>query len=434
MKHLPRTLLLFSLVGFVALLGVACTGEPADGGGSSSGGSRSGTSAASANSKDRFFRYNIGAAPRSLDPGKATEIPASVVIKNTFEGLTRPVPSGEVEPAAAASWEISDDGRVYTFHLREDGRWSNGDPVTARDFYESWMRVLDPDFIAEYAYAMYMIDGAQAYKETAEVGDARPSRETVGLRVIDDLTFEVKLVASTPYLLSFLDHSCFLPVHESARGADDSWATKAATYISNGPYMMTKFEPGQEIVVERNPHFREFNDIRLKGLSFRMIENANTALTEFRTGGLDGIHSDLDPADIPMLREEGILRSGPELSTYFVCFQTERAPFDNINARKAFALAINRQQLAETMNTGDRASTTFVPPGLKLSDGRDFRDAYPAPWEDNQPDAARAALKDAGYADPASFPSVTYLYNTTNRHKLVAEFLQYTWRIRSSRC
>jgi oligopeptide transport system substrate-binding protein len=418
-----------------------------DGGSKSSGAASKTPAAASAPTKksdpDRALHYNIGAEPKTLDPAMSTEIPGSVILKNVFEGLTRTQPDGSVEPAAAQSWEISEDGKTYTFKLRPAGQWSNGDPLAAEDFVYSWRRALDPDFGAEYAYVMYPIVGVEHYntlKRPDGTSDAdwtamkTDAASKIGVRALDSHTFQLELRAPTPYLLSFLDHSTFNPVHRATVEANpDTWWHQASTYVCNGPYAVREIEPKKHVMVTPNERHRDFEKVKLKKIYFNLIEDSGTALTEFETGRLDGIDTGLPPADMARLQQEGKLKTMPLIGTYFVCYNTTKPPFDNKLVRQAFSQCLNRQAIALLSRAGYKPANAFVSRGIAMSpsDTRDFRDVYQPLFQDNQVDAAKKALADAGYAGYAGgsgFPEVSYIYNTDDLHKLVAEVLGNQWK------
>lgn len=371
----------------------------------------------------RPFIFNLGAEPRTLDPGKATTVEAGIVLRNAFEGLTRPMPDGTVEPAAAERFEVSEDGLTWTFHLRRDGRWSNGDPVTAHDFVYGWMRVLDPATASEYAYSLYIVEGAEAYNT------GQGPREEVGLEAPDDHTFRVRLVGPTPWLPGFLDHATTMPVHRATVEAGDNWWMDAATWVSNGPYTLTSVDSRVSYTFEPNPHHRDAASLGLRQIVFRMIVNNATALIEFRNGRLHGIVSNPPVPDLRQLRREGLLRTIDNLGTYFICFNVERPPFDNPKVREAFSLAINRERLVRLLQTGVRPAYAFVPPGIPMPDGRDFRAAHGDHLASTDTDElARAALREAGITDPAQLPPIVYIYNTLEQHEMVANFLIAEWR------
>jgi len=371
---------------------------------------------------ERTFVFNLGAEPRSLDPGKSTTIDASVVLRNLFEGLTRPMPDGTVEAGAAERWEVAEDGVTYTFHLRPDGRWSNGDRVTAHDFVYAWLRVLRPDFASEYAYVLYQVEGAQAYNE------GKAGHEVVALEAVDDLTLRMKLVGPAPWWPGFLDHSTCLPVHRDTDIVQPEWSQAAANYVSNGPYRLASIEPRQSLTLEPNPYHRDEAKIGLRRIQFRMIVDDSTTLLEFRNGRLHGIISDPPVADVPLLRDEGLLQNIPNLGTYFLCFNVTRAPFDNRDTRQAFVEAIGRRNLTRLLRTGVKPALSFVPPGIPTGDGRDFRDLNGDLLQDGDATAAQAALVRAGYPGGKGFPPVVYIYNTDDQHKVVAEYCQSEWK------
>lgn len=367
--------------------------------------------------------YNVGTEPETLDPALSTGIPEASVILNCFEGLVRLDAEGHVYPGAAERWEESADGKTYTFHLRT-AHWSNGDQVRASDFVYAWQRVLRPGTASEYAYQLYYIHGARDYT-TGKLDD--PS--SVGIRAVDDRTLEVQLESPTPYFLSLLAHTTYMPVNPRVVANNSEWALEPRTYVGNGAFQMVEWRHHNLLRCSKNPHYWNSEAVRLKELVYRMIEEESTELTEFETGAIDVTHTVPLP-DIPRLEQTGQLQRSPYIGTYYVCFNTERAPFDNANVRKAFTLAVNRQIIVDKVTRGGQVpACAFVPFGLKDADGkRDFRTVGGDYFADNAVKEAQALLAKAGYPGGKGFPEVTYLYNTMEQHKIIAEALQDMWR------
>jgi len=370
------------------------------------------------------LRYNLGAEPETLDPALATGIPESTVILNCFDGLVRTDPSGnEIVPRLAERWDVSHDGRVYTFHLRK-ALWSDGRPVTARDFEFEYKRVLDPKTASEYALMLYYIEGAEEYN-TGKIKD--PSK--VGIKALDDQTLQIRLKAPTPVFLKLLGHSIYMPVPRHVVESNPDWALSPKTYVGNGPFVLTEWRHNDRMVLKKNPRHWDARNVPLGGLIFRMIQSASTEIAMFETGELD-MTAQVATESVPRYRNRPEFHSRPQIATYFVCFNTKRRPFDDPRVRRAFALAIDRRVIAEKIcRGGEKAAFAFVPPGIRDADGKsDFRrlggDLFKAP----DVAQARRLLAEAGYPDGREFPRVAYLYNDDERHRKIAMVLQNMWK------
>ena len=373
---------------------------------------------------ESVLRYNIGAEPETLDPSKATGIPESTVMLNGFDGLIRTDVSGnEIIPRAAERWEISPDGLVYTFHLRE-AAWSDGKPVTAHDFEYAYKRILDPKMAAEYAIMLYYLAGAEAYN-TGKIKD--PS--TVGVRAIDDRTLELRLAAPTPFFLKILAHSTYLPLPRHIVETNPDWALTPATYISNGPFILSEWHHHNRLILKKNPRYWNADNVAIDALVFRTIQATSTEQAMFVTGELDVTYQ-VPTEAIRRLRASPDFRSFPQIATYYVCFNTTRPPFDDRRVRRAFSLAIDRRVIAEKIcQGGELPANAFVPPSIRDADGRrDFRVVVGDLFESPDPTEARRLLAEAGYPDGKGFPPVSYLYNDDERHRKIALVLQHMWR------
>ena len=206
--------------------------------------------------------YNLGADPQTIDPVLNTAIDGSNVIVNAFEGLMILNDKNEAEPAAAESYEVSDDGLVYTFKLRENGKWSDGEPVTANDFYYAWMRGMDKATAAEYCYQFFYIKNAEKYY------NGEVSADEVGLKVLDDYTLEVTLEAPTAYFTQLLAHQTYSPVREDIVSANpDTWATSPETYIGNGAFKLVQWDMKDQLVFEKNENYWDADNVKLEKMA-----------------------------------------------------------------------------------------------------------------------------------------------------------------------
>jgi oligopeptide transport system substrate-binding protein len=392
-----------------ALVGAGC-----------SGGGGSGAPGAAAN----VLRVNLGTEVQDLDPHTVTGVPEHRALAALFEGLADLDPATMAPiPAAATHWEISEDGLRYVFHLREDGKWSNGDPVTAGDFVYSYQRMLSPAMAAEYAYFLHALKNGKAYNEGRITDFAE-----VGARALDDRTLEITLEHPTPYFLGMQTHQAWFPVHrgtvEAHGGATtrgSRW-TRAGNHVGNGPWLLAEWRPGEYIQVLRNPHYWNAGAIRLDGIRFFPIDNQQTEERSFRAGDLHMTDS------IPLHRIETyrkdnpeVLQIGPYLGTYFYRVNLTRAPFTDLRVRQALALAVDRETLAETVcKAGEQPAFHFTPPGIS---------GY-TPEAGHRYDVARAQalLAEAGYPGGQGLPPVEILYNTSEQHQTIAEAIQAMWK------
>jgi oligopeptide transport system substrate-binding protein len=364
--------------------------------------------------------YNVGADPRTLDPALANGVPEAHVILNIIEGLTRTDAKGEPVPAIAERWGISPDAKTYTFHLR-DAKWANGEPVTAQDFVHGWLRNLRPETAGEYAYMLYLVEGAEEFN-AGRLGD--PAK--VGVRALDDRTLEIRLKNPTPYFLSALAHYAFAPLKESWVKAHPQFASEPASYPCNGPFKLKEWRHGDRLVLQRNPAYYNAGAVRVETLVMTTISNESTALLQWEAGEID-ITDTVPLPDIPRLKAEGKYRSNPYLGVYYVAFQNTKKPFDDPRVRRAFSLAIRREQIARAiLRGGQPAAYALVPPGITMN-GRDYRADGGALISEDAAEAKRL-LAEAGYPGGRGFPRVRYLFNDMESHRTIGEALQDMWR------
>jgi len=380
--------------------------------------------AAAPTTAPQVLRYNMGTEPGTLDPTMATGVPAATAIMNCFDGLVRTDPSGnELIPRAAERWDISPDGRTYTFHLRE-AVWSDGRPVTAHDFEYAYKRILDPSVAAEYALLLYYIEGAEEYN----TGKAKDTSR-VGAKALDERTLEVRLRAPAPFFPRLLGHHSYMPLPRHVVEGNPNWAITPKTYVSNGPFVLSEWRHHDRLILKKNPRHWDAPNVALDQLVLRMIESTSTELAMFETGELDVTYQ-LPTESIRRLRSTPEFRSRPWIATYYVCFNAQRHPFTDRRVRRALALAIDRRVIAEKICAGgERPALAFVPPSIRDADGRrDFRGVGGDLFEGLNVAKARQLLAEAGYPGGRGFPSVAYVYNDDERHRKIAMVLQNMWK------
>ncbi|MBM3333483.1 peptide ABC transporter substrate-binding protein [Candidatus Sumerlaeota bacterium] len=314
--------------------------------------------------KARTVVCNLGAEPTTLDPARATRLTDLRALGQCFEGLTRLTATGQPEPAAAQSWDISPDSRVYRFRLRP-AQWSNGDPVRSSDFAFAWRRTLDPATRGRWAHLFFAIEGAQSYYRASS--DQRP-QTVVGIETPDDRTIVVRLVRPVPYFLSLASLESYYPVHQATVERLGEAAFRAPNLICNGPLRIVERLPRQRIVLEPNPLYRDRSHVALSRLVFVMVENEFTEWAAYRRGQVDityGIHRNF----LSVARTWPDFCTAPLVGTNYLVFNCARPPFDRVETRRAFALSLDRRLLCERiLRGGEQPATAFVAPGIPWND------------------------------------------------------------------
>ena len=400
-----------------------------------------------ASTGDFNITVNLASEPQTMDPALNTTSDGSNMANHLFEGLMKWEDSGaevngsdgtahsaQLAPGQAESYEKTEneDGTVtYTFKLRDGIKWSDGKDVTAGDFEYAWKRLVDPATAADYSYMLDCVVNAN------EIIAGEKDASELAVKAVDDKTFEVTLVNDLPYFEELCAFPAMMPVRQDIiEEAGDNWTFDVATYISNGAYKMKEWTHNSQIVVEKNENYYDYEKLGPETITFKLMDNQNAMLSGFNSGELDFIE-DVPQAEIANLIASGDMKIVDYIGTYYVCFQTQKAPFDDARVRKAFSLAIDRTYIVnQVTQSGQVEAGGFVPAGVYDAEGAtgdDFRtvggDYYKptdADYEANC-EEARALLAEAGYPDGEGFPVVEYLYNTSDAHKAVAEALQYMW-------
>lgn len=374
--------------------------------------------------REGILHRGNGAEPQDLDPHTVTGVPEHYIIAALLEGLV----SGEGKeltptPGVAERWEMSEDGKVYTFHLRADAKWSNGEPVTAHDFVRSYRRMLAPTLASEYAYMHFVVKNAEAYNK----GDLKDFNE-VGYKAVNDRTLRVELVGSTPYFLSLLNHYSWYPVHIPTiekHGPPDKrgnrW-TRPENFVGNGPFVLAEWKILHRLVVKKSPTYWDRDTVKLKEVRFYPMESFDAEERAFRAGQLHMTYE----APLPKIesyrkRNSPLLRIDPYLGTYFYRLNTTRPPLNDPRVRRALALALDREGVANNIRrAGEAPAYRLTPPGTA---------GYTCRTEvRTDPEAARKLLAEAGFPDGKGFPRLQILFNTAETHKAIAEAVQQMWK------
>lgn len=375
--------------------------------------------------KEQIMVYNLGAEPETLDPALNTAVDGGIVIINCFEGLVRLDDNGQPAPGVAESWDVSEDNLTYTFHLRKDAKFSDGTPVTAKDFDYSWKRVVNPDTQSEYVTQLLMVKNAE------EINAKKMEMDQLGIKVIDDYTFEVVLKAPTPYFLEVCAFPTLLPVKKDVVEMDpDAWATKPETYIGNGPFKIESWTNNDNMMLVRNENYWDAKSVKLDKLKCVIVVEESSALTAWEKGDID-INDKIPTAELQKLVSEGKAELLPELGVSYVNFNVTRKPLDDVRVREALALAINKKQICENvLRGGEVPANGVVPYGVKdAKPGTDFREVAGTELPPEGDIAkAKQLLAEAGYPDGKGFPQLTYCYNTNETNKAVAEAVQNMWK------
>lgn len=366
-----------------------------------------------------FHRGNIG-EPDSLDPHLTTSGYAGNIIFDMFVGLTTIDAEANVIPGAAESWSISEDGKLYTFKIRDGMQWSDGHPVTAHDFEYAFKRMLDPATAARGAPMLYMIENGRA----ANGGLA--SVEDIGVTAMNDRTLQIRLNAPTPFFLELIVHRCF-PVPRWAIEAHGREWTRPENIVVNGAFILDEWVPQAFVKLKRNPRFFAADTVALDTVYHHVTEDLSSAFNRYRADELDLVVS-FPPSQLDWLKENmpEDLRISENLGLEYITFNTRKAPFDDARVRRALAMSIDREIIAErVMRGGERAAYSLIPPGSRMSYDPAFAD-YRDLSQADRVSRAKELLADAGFnsGNPLEF---TFRYNSQEVLQRVAAALANMW-------
>ncbi len=362
--------------------------------------------------KGEFIVAN-GTEPQGIDPALLEGVPEHNIYMALFEGLTTYDPKTAAPvPGLAKSWKVSNGEKTYTFNLR-DAKWSDGVKITAQTVVDSWIRFLDPKTAAPYAWFPNMfIAGAEDFN------GGKAGKEAVKIRALDSKTFQMDLIGPLPYVLSALPHFSFavVPIHVIKKYGKE-W-TKTENFVSNGPFMLESWLPQDKLTVVPNPNYWDASSVSLKRIVYLASDDNNTNHNMFLNGEVDWTREiPLDQMEDALLRDD--YHTGPYLGTYYYVVNNKRKPFDDVRVRKALDMSFDKLKLCEQVaKAGQIPATAMVPKmaGYTPTKGHPYN-----------VEMAKKLLADAGYKNGKGFPEFKILYNTSEGHKKIAEFIQQEW-------
>lgn len=369
---------------------------------------------------EKILRVGNDGEPQSMDPHFISTVQTSRISDDMSLGLLTYGPDGQPVPGAAESWTVSEDGKTYTFKIR-DHNWSDGTPVTAQDFIAGWERLLDPALGAEYASLLYIIEGAE------DVNTGKPGAK-LGAKALDDHTLEVKLTAPAPYFLAQLTHQTAfaIPRHVVEKYGKD-WV-KPENIVVNGAYKLAEWVPNVHTKLVKNEAFYDADNVAIDEVIYYTYEDRTAMQNRFRAGELD-VARDIASEQISWLRENLVdsLRIAPYSGIYYYAIRTDKEKFKDVRVRKAMSLAINREAITDSvLKTGELPAYSFVPPGT----GNYTEPAYVS-WKDlsyaDKLAEAKRLMAEAGYG-PENPLKLTLRYNTSENHKRIAIAVQNMWK------
>jgi oligopeptide transport system substrate-binding protein len=361
------------------------------------------------------LRCNLGSEPPSLDWHTSTDSTSFDVVSNIMVGLTQYTNDLKVAPCIASSWEVLDGGKRYVFHLRKDVKWSDGKPLVAGDFEYAWRRLLDPKTGAQYAYFIYDVLNAREFN-TSKITDP----DQVGVRAIDDYTFEVRLSRPVAYFIYLSAYAPTFPMRRDiVEKFGDRW-TEPGNIVTDGPFVLKSWQHEYKIELASNRQYFE-GEPRLKHIKMFMVPEQSTAFALYENNELDYIDNrSFSSPDIGRFRNSPEYHNFALLRCVYLGFNTTKKPFDDARVRRAFSMAINRSVLVQVARRGQHPTFTWIPPGLL---GYDAADGIK-----EDANEARRLLAEAGFPDGKNFPPLDLLCPNREDVKLVVEEMQDQWK------
>jgi len=371
--------------------------------------------------KQELVRGN-GSEVSSLDPQKVDGTPEAMVIRDLLEGLVNQDADGNTIPGVAERWETKDN-KTFTFYLRKDAKWSNGDPVTAHDFVYSFERLVDPATASPYSWYLEM----SSMMNAADIVDGKKDKSTLGVKALDDYTFQVQLEHAVPYFVMMMGHTSMKPVHQkTVEKYGDQW-TKPEHFVGNGAFVVNKWVVNERLVLTPNKQYWDNAHTVLTKVTYLPIENQVAEMNRFFSGEIDMTY------EISNEHYRNLVKKHPEavktkgiLGTYYYQFNTHKKPFNDVRVRKAVSYAIDRDIITKAILGQGQKSAYFLTPEIVAG----FNPELPeyAKWTQKERNAkAKELLSEAGYdkSHPLKF---SLLYNTSENHKKLAVAIASMWK------
>jgi oligopeptide transport system substrate-binding protein len=374
--------------------------------------------------EQQVMHIGNGTDIQGVDPATTTGMPEHHIQMALFEGLVSKDPKTlDTVPGVADRWTISEDGMKYEFHIRNNAKWSNGQPITAQDFVDSWHRSLMPALGNEYIDSLFVFKNAEKFYK-GEITNINQ----VGFKAIDSQNLLVELEAPTPYFLQLLDHHSLFPVPvfviKKFGAIDDPtnpW-TKANNFVGNGAFVIDEWVPGKVFRVKKNLNYWDANSVKLNAINFYPIEQLLTEERMFQAGYLHKTQW-MPYAKIEKYKKSNNpnYRTHPYIATYFYLINVTKAPLNDVRVRKALTYVVDRKVITENVTRGNQVPTGALTPPNTLG-------YAPRSKMEFNPDLAKKLLTEAGYPDGKGFPEIELIYNTQEDHQKVAEAVQAMWK------
>ena len=386
---------------------------------------------------DDYLIWNIGMEPKTWDPQLNTSGPGGLVIINLYDGLVRDTKEG-IKMATAESYEVSANAEgvadtVYTFKLRDDAKWSDGQSVTANDFEYAWKRACSPEMASPYAFLI-----TDSIKGAYEYFSGTGSRDDVGVKALDEHTLQVELIQPTAYFLNLVSFFTYMPCREDMASTGEGWEKDPAKCITNGAFYLEEYKIGSHVLLKKNENFWNKDNVKLAGVKGLFITDATTSLQGYEAGEIN-ITSTLPGEEIPrLLAEDPNFASEPALGTTYIEFNMDAEIVNDVNVRKALSLAIDRKLICDqVLRNGAVPAAAFVAPPFKLSTGESLRamdefgnvmTEYEINPNGAEVEKAREYLAAAGYPNGEGFPTLELLYYESGSNSQIAEAVQQMWK------
>ena len=317
----------------------------------------------------KTISLNAGMEPTGLNTLTSTYSIEFALFTHMYENLVTLDDDDNTVPGAAESWDYDEDTLTYTFHLRKDGVWTNGDPVTAKDFEFAWSQALNPDVASDYAYFLYFIKNAEKYFNGEVTWDE------VGVKVVDDYTLEVTMEQPTPYALFLFSFGTLAPINQrfyEAVGAD-LYSTEAQYFCTNGPFALTEWSHNDKIVMQKNDAWHGAADVEVEEIDWKIITDANAALSSFLAGDLDMVGLGTGELIKQATAAGATIQSYTDGTAFYIYFNNNDQYLSNVNLRRALFNAIDEQKEIDTVWQNDNEPmTSFTAPGVSATDGTSF--------------------------------------------------------------
>lgn len=374
--------------------------------------------------EQQIIHISNATEPSGVDPHTTSGMPEYRLQMALFEGLVAKHPETlEIVPGVADKWQMSDDGLIYTFHIREDAKWSNGERLIANDFARSWHRALMPSLANEYVESLFVLKNAEKFFK-----QELKNFSEVGVKALDDNTLQIELENPTPYFLQLLDHHSMFPVHINTISKfspiderDSTW-TRPENFVGNGPFVIHEWTPGKVFSVTPNPYYWDAKMVKLKEMRFYPVEQLLAEERMFKAGQLHKTEW------MPIAKIEKYKKANdpeyvtfPYLATYFYILNVTKPPTNDVRVRKALAYAVDRESIAKNITKGQQLPAYSLTPPDVLGYTAKAKMTYDL-------EMARKLLAEAGYPNGEGMPTIELIYNTSEDHQKIAQAVQQMWK------